>query len=125
MSTKSKVYFASKAHHAKFVAALAAAGLKLHSDWHHWLPNQDQVPPTPLQWTEHSERCLRQAAESSICLLYFESSERHMGSLLEAGSCLGAGGTVFLIADAPLPFLRCHPRVRSFDSLDDAVRALK
>jgi hypothetical protein len=115
-------YFASKAKHWQLVGALAAA-VPLHSNWHDWAPNKGPEP-TPDQWKEHSERCLRQAAEASVCLLYYEKTEFHFGSLLEAGSCLGAGGMVYLVADSPLPFLRHHPRVKSFDTLADAVKAL-
>jgi hypothetical protein len=118
-------YFASKAHHHPFVGALSVAGVPLVSTWHDWKPNVDDEQATPDEWREHSERCLREAAEANICLLYYQSNERHFGSLLEAGSCIGAGGWCYLVTDGvPPPFLASHPRCRVFSKLSDAVASI-
>jgi hypothetical protein len=50
---------------------------------------------------------------------------RHFGSLLEAGAALGAGRQVFLVSRHPWPFLRNHPKCRSFESLASAVNAIR
>jgi hypothetical protein len=58
-----------------------------------------------------------------VLVLYVEKPEQHFGALLECGASLGAGKWVFLILPHPWPFLRNHPRCRSFDNLAEAVRA--
>jgi hypothetical protein len=58
-------------------------------------------------------------------LLYVGAGdERHFGSLIEAGAALGAGKWVYLVSPHEWPFLRHHPRVRSFDSSADAIEAI-
>jgi hypothetical protein len=59
-----------------------------------------------------------------VLVLYAEGQEQHFGALLECGAALGAGRWVFLISPHPWPFLRNHPRCRSFDNLAEAVRAI-
>jgi hypothetical protein len=119
-----KTYFASKARHWQFVSALVAAGAPFISTWHSWKPNSEERHATPAEWAEHSERCLTQAGDADVCILYYEDTERHFGSLLEAGACLGRGGWVYLVANEELPFLRNHPRCRSFPDLAAAIAAL-
>ena len=119
-----RVYFASKSRHWRFVGALKAAGVNLLSTWHDWRPNHLSREPSKEEWAEHSARCLAQASNADICILFYESEYRHFGSLLEAGACLGGGGWVYLVSDIALPFLSNHPRVKSFNTLALAIRAL-
>jgi hypothetical protein len=51
-------------------------------------------------------------------------THRHFGALLEAGAALGAGKHVFLVSHHPWPFLRHHPKCRSFETLADAITAI-
>jgi hypothetical protein len=57
-------------------------------------------PPAPLSQTPdecrtHSAQCVEQAAGADILLLYVDRDDaRHFGSLIEAGSALGAGKMV-------------------------------
>jgi hypothetical protein len=81
--------------------------------------------PTKEEWTEHSARCLAQASNADVCILFYESEYRHFGSLLEAGATLAGGGQVFLVSDVALPFLANHPSVKSFNSLALAIAALR
>jgi hypothetical protein len=58
-------------------------------------------------------------------LLYANAEEeRRFGALLEAGAALANGKRIFLVAPYPWPFLRHHPRCRSFDTLSAAVEAI-
>jgi hypothetical protein len=66
--------------------------------------------------------CLSEAAEADILLLYVEQEKQHLGALLDAGAALGAGKWVCLCSPHLWPFLRNHPRVRSFDNVAEAVR---
>jgi hypothetical protein len=117
-------YFASKSRHWQFVAALSAAGAPICCSWPAWTPNRTDSEAADHEWAEHSERCLREAAESDVLVLYAEEPEQHFGALLECGAALGAGKQVFLVSPHPWPFLRNHPRVRSFDSIAEAVRSI-
>jgi hypothetical protein len=118
------VYFATKSKHWQFVAALAAAGAPISCTWPAWTPNRTDTEPTDDDWAAHSERCLKEAAECDVLVLYAEEQEQHFGALLESGAALAAGKSVFLISPHPWPFLRNHPRCRSFDNLAEAVRAI-
>jgi hypothetical protein len=111
--------------HWRWVAALAGAGVPLISTWHDWRPNHSRREPTDSEWIEHSARCLAQASSADICILFYESEHRHFGSLLEAGAALGAGKWVYVASDISLPFLMNHPKVRTFRTLAEAVRALR
>jgi hypothetical protein len=117
-------YFASKSRHWQFVSALGAAGAPICCTWPAWTPNRTDTEPTDDDWADHSERCLREAAECDVLVLYAEEPEQHFGALLECGSALGAGKWVFLVSPHPWPFLRNHPRCRSFENLAEAVRAV-
>jgi hypothetical protein len=57
-------------------------------------------------------------------LLYVREDERQMGALIEAGCALGAGKEVYLVALWADWSLQHHPRVRCFETLEDAVTAL-
>jgi hypothetical protein len=59
-----------------------------------------------------------------VLLLYVREDEQHFGALLETAAALSAGKRVFLISPHPWPFLRNHPLVRSFDTLEAAVSSL-
>jgi hypothetical protein len=120
-----RIYLASKSRHAEFVAALNAGGFPLASSWHSWPFNRNAQEPERADWREHSERCLREAAGADVCVLYApDATDMHFGSLLEAGAALGAGKRVYLVSPHDWPFLRNHPRVRSFPNLAAAVTEL-
>jgi hypothetical protein len=87
----------------------------------------DDCEPTEQAYREHVVACLREAASSDIVLLYAQKDDApHFGSIMEATSALVANQNawVFLVSPHEWPFLRNHPRVRSFDTLADAVRAV-
>jgi hypothetical protein len=62
--------------------------------------------------------------DADVLLLYYQSTEKQFGSLLECGAALGAGKWVYLVTDIALPFLSNHPKVRTFTSLANAIAAL-
>jgi hypothetical protein len=119
-----KVYPCSKSRHAPFWAALRAAGVNIAASWPWWERNADGLEPSTIEWCDHSARCISEAADADILLLYAREDEQQFGALLECGSALGAGKQVYLVADRPWPFLRNHPRVRSFRTLEDAIAAI-
>jgi hypothetical protein len=116
-----KIYFAARARFAPWVAAIEQAGLNLHSDWHtHNLSMENESPDT---CRVHSERCIKQASESSVCLLVLDGE--NFGSLLECGAVLNnARGYAYVVGTNVPNFLKYHPRVRTFTSLSLAVQSL-
>jgi hypothetical protein len=117
-------YIAGKSRHWPWVAALGIAGVPITCTWPSWLPNRTLDEPEPHQWREHAQRCIDEAADCDVLILYVEDGEQHFGALLEAGAALGAGREVFLVSPKPWAFLRNHPRCRSFDNLAEAIRAV-
>jgi hypothetical protein len=119
---------ASKSRHWQFFAALRAAlapqGVEVISTWLDWPRNKDSIEPTADEWREHSQDCIKDAAMADILLLVCFEDERQFGSLLECGSALGNGRQVFVVSPFPWPFLKQHPRVRCFATLEAAVTAI-
>jgi hypothetical protein len=119
-------YVASKSKFWPWWQGLRSAGIPIMSSWIDWSHNIDDSEPDDDEWRAHAEQCLEQAAAGDITLLYIDRDDaRHFGALLEAGAALGAGKQVFLISQHAWPFLRNHPRCRSFDTLGAAVTALR
>jgi hypothetical protein len=118
-------YPASKSCWAPWWRALRACGLPIQASWLDWPANFDpSIEPSPDGWERHVSTCLSEAAAADVLLLYVQDSEQHLGALLETGAALGAGRTVFLISPHEWPFLRNHPHVRNFATLEAAVAAL-
>jgi hypothetical protein len=118
------IYVAAKSCHHPWFSALRACGLPIISSWLDWSYNHDASEPSADAWREHSEKCLREAAAADVVLLVVFAGEQHFGSLLEAAAALANNKRVFLVAPHPWPFLRNHPRVRSFDSIEAAITAV-
>lgn len=119
-----RIYVASKSRHWPFWSALKVVGLPISASWIDWHHNTAGTEPTPEEWSAHSDTCLREAAAADVLLLYAQEDERQFGCLLECGAALASGRTVYLVSPHPWPFLRNHPRVVSFDRLDQAVAAI-
>jgi hypothetical protein len=120
-----KVYFSSKSKWHPWVSALVAANVPISSTWHLWPANLDDTEPTHDDWAEHSARCLREAAECDILILFAQRGEVHFGAVAEAAAALAHDRTVFLVApDHDWSFLRCNKNVRSFDNLGAAIQAV-
>jgi hypothetical protein len=120
-----RLYVASKRRSWPWWAAMRACGVPIISSWIDWSFNHDETTePSSDAWREHSFKCLEEAASCDVLLLYVENGTQHFGALLEAGAALGAGRQVFLVSPHPWPFLRCHPRCRSFDTLEQAIAAI-
>jgi hypothetical protein len=118
-----RVYCASKSKHWPFWQALREAGLDICASWIDATFNHTGEALDADGWREHWERCTTEAASADVTLLFKRPDEHHMGALVEAGCCLGAGKELWVVCDDSLSFLH-HPRVRRFDTLRDAVVAL-
>jgi hypothetical protein len=120
-----QVAIASKSKHWEMWTALRAAGIPIISTWIDWHHNRDDTHPEDDEWAAHVVACIDDVIKSDVLILYCKADERQFGSLLECGAALSAYKQVFLVAPSfEWSFLRCHPRVRSFDTLDAAIAAI-
>ena len=123
-----RVAVASKSKYWCWFAALRAAlaphGVDIISGWIVWPHNRDGGEPTADEWREHAKACIDDAVRADILLLYCAEDERQFGSLLETGAALGAGRQVFVVAPFPWPFLKQHPNVRCFATIEAAIVAI-
>jgi hypothetical protein len=119
------VYPAGKSRHYHWFAALQAAGVPLQASWLTWEYNISGEEPDDEAYREHLVRCLQEASEANIVLLYCQEDDApQFGSIMEAASALSHGKWCYLVSPHPWPFLRNHPRCRSFKTLAEAVTAL-
>jgi hypothetical protein len=103
--------------------AAIAAGIPIAASWPDADFNHTGGEPTPDQWRRHWARCVDEASAANVTLMFAQEGERQMGALVEAGACLGAGKTLYLVSPHDWSF-RHHPRVRCFGSLEQAVAAV-
>jgi hypothetical protein len=68
-------------------------------------------------------RCVSEASEADVVLVYARSDERQNGSLVEMGAGLAGGAMIYLVTDNDWS-TKHHPRVRSFNTLAEAVSAI-
>jgi hypothetical protein len=117
-----KVYPASKSRHWPFWSALRAAGIPIVASWVD--AEFNHTGGEPPDWCLHWMRCVEEAAAADVVLMYADKSERQMGALIEVGAALAAGARVFLVSPHPWSW-RHHPQVRCFETLADAIAAIK
>jgi hypothetical protein len=120
----SSVYCASKSRHWPFWQALREAGLDICASWIDAPFNHNGEELDSDGWREHWDRCTTEAAAAEVTLLFKRADEHHMGAILEAGACLGAGRELWVVTDQDDWSFLHHPRVRRFNTLRDAVTAL-
>jgi hypothetical protein len=118
-----KVYIASKTCHWPHWQALRAAGVHVISSWIDQPFNHDDSDPDPDTWSEHWAKCVQEASDADVVLLYASNGEKHHGSLIEMGAGLAMGKRIFLVGGESWS-IRHHPRVRVFSTLADAVTAI-
>jgi hypothetical protein len=120
-----RVAVASKSKHWETWGALRAAGIDIISTWPDWPHNRNgDDQPSDDAWRTHSAACIADAVAGDVLLLYCREDERQFGALLECGAALGAGRAVYVVSPHAWPFLRNNPRVRSFDTLADAIASI-
>jgi hypothetical protein len=94
------------------------------STWFDASFNHDGSELTDEEWARHWQRCVQEASEAGVLLLFAQADERHTGALVELGSALASGAQVYLVAPHANWSVRHHPRCRSFDTLEDAIVAI-
>jgi hypothetical protein len=120
------IYPAAKSRHHHWFSALQSAGVPFRASWLSWRFNLDlDEEPTPADWAQHVEVCLKEAREADAVLLYAQLDDRpHFGAIMEAAAALSNGKRCFLVSPWPWEFLRHHARCRSFETMADAVRSI-
>jgi hypothetical protein len=86
------------------------------STWFDASFNHDGSELTDEEWARHWQRCVQEASEAGVLLLFAQADERHTGALVELGSALASGAQVYLVAPHANWSVRHHPRCRSFDT---------
>lgn len=115
-----KVYVASKAKHAslwrRWRPTLAAAGIQIAASWIDHVGEAD----TALWVTS-----VREAQQADALVAWLDPDELHKGDLVEIGAQLAAGGTVYLLGEAPEGHSwMMHSQVRRVADLDRLIAAL-
>jgi hypothetical protein len=119
-----RVYACSKAVHAPWWAALAGAGVPITCSWIHWPYNSPgSAEPSNDSWRDHWQQIIIECQEADICLFVCNEGETACGQLIEAGAVLANGGQCFIVSPYTWTFAN-HPRCRTFDSIESAVRAI-
>jgi hypothetical protein len=113
-----KIYIASKTKHAQKWIKLLRRGHNIISTW---ILEAGEGESTDL--TGLSIRCIVEATEADVLILYCENGELLKGALLEAGAALGAGKEVRQVGDCQSisKVLANHPNWHLYDSLVEAL----
>jgi hypothetical protein len=81
--------------------------------------NGDDHELTPERSSRRWVRCLEQAADADICLLYAPEGATQCGSLIEIGATLVSGREVWVVSDYQWTIAH-HPRCRAYQLHADA-----
>jgi hypothetical protein len=117
-----KIYPASKSRHWPWWAALRAAGLPIAASWIDCEFNRTGTEAP--DWSLHWRKCIEEAADADILLMFAAEGENQMGALLETGAALAAGKLVYLVTPHEWSFEH-HPRVRRFPTIEAAIGAIR
>lgn len=116
-----KVYTASKTKHAENWRNLRdVIGVDVISTW-----IDEAGPGETTSFEDLWLRCVGEASEADVLLLYMEPGEILKGALVEAGAALASGKTVYAVGLPSGMSFRAHPSVLEFSSLVDAVAMLQ
>jgi hypothetical protein len=115
------VYIASKTRHAHKWVALHDSGAPIISTWIDEA-GEGQTASFADLWT----RCVYEAANSRMLILYSENQESLKGALIEMGAALACGIPVVIVGDAPqLKTAKHHPLVSHAATVEEALSRLE
>lgn len=120
-----RVYFASKTRHADkwldMIKYLNNVGIEVCSTWIHEA-GEGQTRDFGDLW----HRCIRESSECDFLILYYQEDDKPLkGALIEAGSALSHGRPVLFVGPRDGGYLGNvlrNPRIRQFDTMDDAIK---
>lgn len=117
VDARARTYIASKAPHGHRWKRLRAQGARLTSTW-----IDECGPGETKDFSELYERCIREAAEADVLILYREDGEILKGALIEAGAALLAGVPVHAVGCEDFNF-SMHPLMTNHADLASALIA--
>jgi hypothetical protein len=89
-----KIYIASKTRHAERWKIIRGSGVPINSTW------IDEAGTGESQdLSDLGSRCIKEAAEADVLILYGEPGEKLKGALIEMGAALAHGRTVFVVGN--------------------------
>lgn len=117
MDTRARTYIASKSFHGHRWKELRAQGCRIVSTW------IDECGAGETDdFSDLFDRCIREASQADVLILYREEGEILKGALIEAGAALAAGKPVHAVGCGEFNFVR-HPLVTQYPTLEKALRA--
>ena len=116
MSTS--IYMASKTTHAPRWQTLRAAGYNVISTW-----IDEAGEGETLDVPDLARRCIKEAAEADVFILFCRDTETLKGAFLEAGAALAAGKLVISVGRAAnwSTTFASHPPWKEVDTINDAL----
>ncbi len=116
-----RIYTASKTKYAWIWKGLRDRGYNIISTW-----IDEAEPGQTTDFIDLSTRCIDEAKEADITLLYCEEGDFLKGALLEAGAALAAGKEVRLIGscDSISKVFCYHPNWKMYPYIADAIEGL-
>jgi len=116
-----RFYVASKIYHYPKWLEMRSFGYKIISSWIDMV--EEEETRSHKEWGEVSQMCLQEAAEADVLLLYAEEGDVMRGCWMEVGAALVAGKRVGVVAHDSVQMSEIflpHPKVSSFDTIEDA-----
>lgn len=113
-----KIYTASKTVHAPMWQKLRQLGHNIIATW-----IDEAGEGETADYSELAERCISEAAEADLTILYCEPNETLKGALLEVGAALAAGKQVRQVGDCPSisRVFRKHKNWSECSTVDEAL----
>ena len=113
-----KIYVSSKLVHAPMWQKLRQLGHNIISTW---IDEAGEGETT--DYSDLARRCINEAAEADVIILYCEPNETLKGALIEVGAALAAGKQVRLVGDCPSisPVFRKHENWSECSTVDEAL----
>lgn len=115
---KQRIYIASKTKHAEKWIKLRDQGLNITSTW-----IDEAGPGKSSNLSDLCERCVREAYQCNLMIVYREDGDYLKGAFIEMGIALAAKVKVYLVGPV-LPagsVFTHHPNVYHFSNIEDAL----
>lgn len=112
------IYIASKTSHAERWKALRASGHRIIATW---IDEAGEGQTSNI--SELAQRCIREAVDADVTILFCERGETLKGALIEAGAALAAGREVRCVGTCNnlSRVFSAHPLWTEWPTIEDAL----